>query len=868
MLSSGRLKHGLLLGAILMAGIFGIAPAQQTSPATTPSPTPAPGLFAGPLESRQLGSYGNWAQGFYGDYLLSNKHLKATISNTAQENNIFPSGGFLLDLARTALPMDYFSYFNMVAESPSQRKIAYTKSEFVETGYPGGAKALVLTGHVDRNEKLTVKTEYILGPETRYLRVITTFKNDTGAAIDKFNAFDEVNWGALVVFIPSQGFLTGSIAGAQSDWVGGFMDDLSIVLGAPQANAPLIITHNQTTSQVYYQSNPEKLENGKEKKFERLLYVGDGNTASVAGELYQTKRIPLGIVSGSMIEIGTNQPIPNTEIRILQSRDEKGEHVPTRPFAKAQTDDRGRFSIRLPKGSYFILPNPIGRTRENLTLSVDVLPNRTTVLELKASPPVYLNYNVVDADTKQPIPSKLTFVSIDKPPSNFGPPYKADGARNTTYAPSGNGRVQIEPGFYGVFISRGIEYNIAKREIEVKATGENQLTVELKREMPVNGYISIDFGVRTANSWDTPVTERDRVISAAAEGVDILVTGDANKATNLKPLIVELGLQNQLNAITGMRVEYDKKEVPGNFLLFPVPDTASAKAADLLNTTSGEALFKATAQAFPAAEGSPQTMIAVMRPNMPYEGYFKNAGWDSETGQFSGAKTLSYDFDFLDIWEGKRQGVLDMNNALFMWMNYNNRFPGIIGGTNSHLLFGEETGYPRVYVQSSTDNPAQVNVSELLANLKAGKVIITNGPWIEVKINGKGLGEIASDTDGDSIVEFDLKVNAPTWVQTDFIDVMGDGMFRKRIIRRSYNTTQHYPAPNKMDESKFRMRIHRDMIIQIKVVGERGLEPVVTKYGAGEEEYVRPYAISGPIYLDIDGDGVCKLPQDFSKRAE
>ncbi|GAB4316976.1 MAG: hypothetical protein Kow0059_09790 [Candidatus Sumerlaeia bacterium] len=816
------------------------------------------------MDARSQGSYGSWAQGFYGDYILSNAYLRATISNVSQENNLFPSGGFLLDISRADLPLDYFSHIHTLVEIPTLRKLVYKKADFVESGYPRGAKAVVVSGFVEGEEQFKVKTEYILEPNSRFLRLKTTFRNETGREIGPFKAYDEVNWGAMVVLVPGYSVVGQTIdKGLTADWIGGFMDDFSLVLGSPEPATPLHLDQNYTISHIWYQNQPVTIANGQEWKLERLLLVGDTDMAGLAAELYQHQRQPLGIVSGTMLETGTNKPIPNTEIRVVWNKKKGGEYVPSRPFTKTISDEKGRFILRLPEGSYFIKPTPYGRLRNNLSYSVDVYPNRTLGLELTASPPVYLNYEVLDSATSQPIACKLTFVNIKPTPfPNLGPPHQADGARNTIYSATGRGRVQLDPGYYGVFVSHGVEYEVSKNEIEVKATGENMLRVALKREMPVEGYVSLDFGVRTNHSWDTPVTPRDRVVSAAAEGVDMIVTGDTNTATDLTSIIEELNLQSRLKAVAGMRVEYDNRNTSGSFLVFPAPPNATINPEELFKAPDMQSLFGRLRRSYP------QAMIAVMRPLMPIEGYFSRAGFDDREMGLLHPEGLSFDFDFLEVWDGKRQGVIEMNNNLMVWLNYNNYYPGMIAGSNSHTLFGEETGYPRVYVQSSQRDPRRINMNEIIANIKAGKVIITNGPWIEFKVNGKGLGEVVTDPERDKIIDCEMIIRAPRWVQTDYIDILGDGTFRKRIIRRSYGVTQHYPNPEHQEDARFRMRIIRDMILQVRVMGSRSLEPVVTKYGSGDEDYVRAYALSGPIYLDMDGDGKFTPPGKFASRAE
>ena len=179
-----------------------------------------------------------------------------------------------------------------------------------------------------------------------------------------------------------------------------------------------------------------------------------------------------------------------------------------------------------------------------------------------------------------------------------------------------------------------------------------------------------------------------------------------------------------------------------------------------------------------------------------------------------------------------------------------------IGDTFSHATWGEEVGYPRVYIASSTDDPEKINEDELVNSIKKGNIIITNGPIIKFTVNGQPPGSFITDTDG--VVDCHLEVWAAPWVPTSYIDVNIDGIFSRRIIQPYSKEVCRFPRKTSSPGSEnFKMKIKKDTFINVVVVGDKRhtLSPVVSSYPYAETGGVITLAVTAPVIIDYNGNG-------------
>ncbi len=97
-----------------------------------------------------------------------------------------------------------------------------------------------------------------------------------------------------------------------------------------------------------------------------------------------------------------------------------------------------------------------------------------------------------------------------------------------------------------------------------------------------------------------------------------------------------------------------------------------------------------------------------------------------------------------------------------------------LGGSDSHNAKKEENGKVRVYVMSSADDPRFLDVNELITNMKAGRAIVSTGPFMELWVDGY---PIASDVyNPTGTINVRIRAQAPPWMSFDRIELYGNGI--------------------------------------------------------------------------------------------
>ncbi len=846
----------LLLVSLIMlmngCGLFKKKPA----PPPKPAPTENPAITSGKLRVQKIDdklqlAQGIWAQGYLGDYVLENDRIRAIISAPGHTISDIKGGGHIIDLCLREYPHDYIR--GLCARIGSERvpQYTYNRIQIKTTGYAENGAAIMASGKTDPGQPaLAIRTQYLLKPDEPIIEITTTLTNLTTGTLKDVELGDIADWGACISFVGNHGIINRWESKHLKDvgWFSGYIDNFSA--GFTQKKEPIEGKFQENKAFVSYKK--ATIEPGRSVSYTRFLIVSDKSLSPISDFAFAIREPKYGFISGTVIQLDTKEHIPDVDVRIVISR--RGDKtVPARPFARTFSDANGNFQLTVPEGSYFIGAKAFARRSAKNRLSFFVPDGDSYVTQLQVSRTSKLKFTCKAADTGEMLPCKLTFLNIPRTrPLNRGPG-DALYARDVYYSATGDETIDVPIGRYKVIFSRGIEYDSYEEEILIAFTKENVINAKLHHILDVKGYISADIGVRTNKSYDCYVSPEDRIVTAAAEGVEYLVSGDCNKATDLSAAVKKLGLEHFVKTGIGKKIEFMGEKNLGHFLVWPLKGANVQAAADNseLDAETPRKLFKVLRSKYPGA------LIQVNRAIFPVEGYFKSFGYDHKEKPVIKDKKFSYDFDLLEVWEGKRLGAAhDTVQLLYdTWLGgYNKIMP--IGDTFSHATWGEEVGYPRVYVASSTDDAAKISEEEIVESIKKGNLLITNGPIIKFTVNGQPPGSFITDTDGT--VDCHLEVMAAPWVPTSYIDVNMDGIFSRRILQPISKGVVRFPRESSSPGTEnFKMKIKKDTFINAVVVGSKRntLSPIVSALPYEGEGGVMALAITAPVIIDYDGNG-------------
>ena len=210
-----------------------------------------------------------------------------------------------------------------------------------------------------------------------------------------------------------------------------------------------------------------------------------------------------------------------------------------------------------------------------------------------------------------------------------------------------------------------------------------------------------------------------------------------------------------------------------------------------------------------------------------------------------------------------------------------------LGNSDTHGLTSTESGCPRNYVVSDVDDPELLDERAIAQAVKEHRVVATYGPLIRFSAEGpaNGVGSDVSVTDGEAALQ--IHVQSPKWMRVDRVEVYENGrlihvyddeIMADQVVKLD---TQLSVSPVDADGNP------QDAWYVVMAMAEQDLAPLYTPVdipplelndvvigalselelgsigiGAAVGEAaplpkthpVYPYAITNPIWIDVDGD--------------
>lgn len=754
---------------------------------------------------------------------------------------------------------------------------------------------------------------------------------------------------------------------------------------------------------------PTTLGPGKSFTYTLYLVVGDGSVSSIKNAQLEIHERPKTFVSGQVFEQGTHHPMAG--IRVLAYTGEgnlPGDRVFYTEFI---TDSNGNFQgyVEAPadgsaKKYKLMAVNAFQRSIAIPEIEAKKDAKASAILEM----PMRGRLNVTVRDqTGRLVPAKIQVIGkvgdydagkcIGKDPLNcmYDPhigegkidtdfrvglrcsdlktpciangdcramsgdktcQYRLDGSteyrERVVHSMNGQSNFSVRPGVYRIVASRGIEYEIAQTEgdIKVVAGSIKEINLTVKHTVPTPNAISGDLHVHTNFSHDVSISDRSRIASYVAEGVDYFVTTDHNRIRDMGPLVDSFRLEYWLK--TGVGVELTTFEM-GHFNAFPLlydptkfnggnPDWFKKDTRYTDNVafpkTGLPRPLKGLREGIPPGEifaqlkmrgslckneaddqaklkcGQDKVIVQINHPRDSIFGYFGafnvgeagrpvvQTGFTAPLSREFDADQFSMNFDAMEIFNGNRFDLLwhwkvppgvtsiarypSVPNTLMRsqdgdkaqlaypgavddWFTMLNRGHKFVGTGNSDSHNHEpEAGYPRNYLLTGFDRPLQMNDETLVKTLKENKVMMTNGPILEVWAKGddtdakyEGLG---STIKARKSVTLRVKVRAASWVDVSKILIYKNG----RVVKEA--AVPESKDVLRVNNQEFELDVSDgDAWFVVIVQGKKDLWPVI------RSEELEPFQIStaldliqgtllsglGPFAASLSlGDDACLMP--------
>jgi hypothetical protein len=615
---------------------------------------------------------------------------------------------------------------------------------------------------------------------------------------------------------------------------------------------------------------------GQTFAFSRYVVVSDADFSRIANFAYTEKQVYTGYIAGAVLESTTDKPVADADVYINGGPGWNGSSAAP-AFYKVRTRSDGTFACRVPAGPYVVNVAKTGRMSLSpiSVMNVKAGPRpQTTVLLLSPESTLRVAISEAETPTSMPLPVKLTFVPKQGTGEvNWGDGPRGDhGVRNTWFLPFGAANIPLSPGRYQVFVSRGIEYDSQRADIELAPGGQQTLKLSLPHTMMtmLPGMFSVDAGLFTNASASGAATIEDRVIQAACEGVDVIVSGDYNRATDFQPVIEKLGLTRWLKSYIGMRLLLHKGDLAAEVLAYPLTKETAAKLTTFLPQVASLPPDLALAD---LRKAFPGVLLEICKPSDPERGYFSQYYFDPISHSFGAESLPPPDYDSIQIFEGKKLGLEQQNyprySALQNLRSQDDlaKVPPLspTAYSASSLPFGQEVGYPRLYIQTAKKTLPEITADDILQKIRTQHYTVTNGPILSIDAQSYPRGDYDKhqgdviDLSTTRILRLQMNVLASSWVSFSGLALHEQGLVQVSTPNvRIVNRTKRFPVLDQPDV--ITRYIDKDTIIDGVAYGaNRPLWPIISNALPDLGGPVYPYAFTAPLFIDKDADGKIRL---------
>ena len=253
--------------------------------------------------------------------------------------------------------------------------------------------------------------------------------------------------------------------------------------------------------------------------------------------------------------------------------------------------------------------------------------------------------------------------------------------------------------------------------------------------------------------------------------------------------------------------------------------------------------------------GGPDRWVQANHPNVGAVFFDRNEDGVPDGG-FIGFEEL---IDAAEVWSAE---ILNLSpnyetrsgaNRTFGWLQMLNqgRHVWCVAVSDAHRVFGNGVGGWRTYVPSSTDNPGDIDHREIIRNSKAGRMMITNGPFLKVT-TADGL-PIGSSVISEGYIDLKIQVQTPNWLEIDRIQVLVNGGQPEQYdFRKSVNPRMFTEGVVNFDET-IRVMLQQDAHLIVVATGEGS--NIEKGWGLNPYGKMHPVAYTNPIYVDVDHNG-------------
>ncbi|UJR86776.1 CehA/McbA family metallohydrolase [Sandaracinus amylolyticus] len=516
------------------------------------------------------------------------------------------------------------------------------------------------------------------------------------------------------------------------------------------------------------------------------------------------------------------------------------------------TGDDGRYMVHVPasEGALELFAYRQGDALVG-PVSIDAA---TTTRDLALGAGGWVRVTVTD-EGGGALPSRIQVLPLDgasvpSVPSAFGEALPTSGRVQVALSEDGTETLRVPAGRWRVAMSRGYEYELETRDVEVTSDGQTiDVSAQLERVIETPGVQCADFHIHTRRSNDSADDVLYKLRGAIADGLEIPVRSDHEFAADFTAEVSALSAEEWAYGGVGS-VEMSSMELWGHMGVVPLtPDPTrinmgaplwqewpTPEQPDLpLRTMS-------PVEVFDAARARPERPTVIINHPLGDTNYFGYVGYDPITGTVEREADWDDEFTAVEFFNdadwGRERGRLVVH-----WLSFLDRGRRVfaVGSSDSHGLDTSPVGYPRTCMQLGTDVPGELSPNGVRDAVAQGRSTISGGIYVDAAIGDAGPG--ADVVAGGARATVHVRVQAASWVDVDAIEIVVDG--------RTLDTIEILPADAPDPVARPHVRFERD--VEFDVAEGRGSYVIVAAYGDAALEPVHrgrtPFGVTNPIFV-------------------
>ena len=189
----------------------------------------------------------------------------------------------------------------------------------------------------------------------------------------------------------------------------------------------------------------------------------------------------------------------------------------------------------------------------------------------------------------------------------------------------------------------------------------------------------------------------------------------------------------------------------------------------------------------------------------------------------------------------------------FIWLQLLNRGHrySAVAVCDAHSVYGNGVGGWRMYTPSASDEPAKIDWQENIRHAKAGRIILTSGPFLQVQTEDGVLPGATTRASGS--INLKVKVQCTDWIDIDRVQVLVNGRPRADVNFTRKSHPEFFADGVVKFDRLINVPLTEDAHLIVVACGESF--DLKTGYGTSPQAKQRPCAYNNPIFVDVDGGG-------------